>query len=103
MIEKFKQSWELLKASAGVLRADKELLLFPALSALCCVIVAASFFVPAAFAGLFEHFSRDHINPVLAILGFLFYLVQYFVIIFFNMIKEPGLNFIDDSKVCHNI
>ncbi|MDC8013173.1 DUF6159 family protein [Tahibacter soli] len=84
MIEKFKQSWELMKASAGVLRADKELLLFPALSALCCLIVAATFFVPAAFAGLFEHFSRDKIDPVLAVLGFLFYLVQYFVIIFFN-------------------
>ena len=84
MIEKFKQSWALMKASAGVLSADKELLVFPALSALCCVIVAATFFVPAAFAGLFEHFSRDNINPVLAVLGFLFYLVQYFVIIFFN-------------------
>ncbi|MBN8742467.1 MAG: hypothetical protein BGP24_13740 [Lysobacterales bacterium 69-70] len=84
MFEKFRQSWALMKASAGVLSADKELLVFPALSALCCVIVAATFFVPAAFAGLFEHFSRDHIDPVLALLGFLFYLVQYFVIIFFN-------------------
>lgn len=84
MFEKFSQSWELMKASAGVLRSDKELLLFPALSALCCLIVAATFFVPAAFAGLFDHFSRDEINPVLALLGFLFYLVQYFVIIFFN-------------------
>jgi hypothetical protein len=84
MIERFKQSWALMKASAGVLSSDKELLIFPALSALCCLIVAATFFVPAAFAGLFEHFSRDNINPVLAILGFLFYLVQYFIIIFFN-------------------
>lgn len=85
MFEKFSQSWELIKASAGVLRSDKELLLFPALSALSCLIVAATFFVPAWFAGLFEHFKEgEHVNPVLTVLGFLFYLTQYFVIIFFN-------------------
>ena len=43
MIEKFSRSWALVKASAAVLRSDKELLLFPALSALCSLLVLASF------------------------------------------------------------
>ena len=33
----------MVKASWGVLRADKELLLFPVVSALCTAIVAATF------------------------------------------------------------
>ena len=32
MFEKFSQSWSLVKASASVLRSDKELLVFPLLS-----------------------------------------------------------------------
>jgi hypothetical protein len=38
MFEKFSRSWELVKASAAVLKLDKELMLFPVLSgaATCC-------------------------------------------------------------------
>ena len=32
MFEKFSRSWELVKASAAVLRSDKELMLFPLIS-----------------------------------------------------------------------
>jgi hypothetical protein len=84
MFEKFAQSWELVKASAGVLKSDKELLVFPALSAVCTLIVAASFFLPAAAAGMFEHVSRHNMSPGMLLLSFAFYLVQYTVIIFFN-------------------
>lgn len=84
MFEKFSQSWQLVKASASVLKSDKELLVFPALSAVCTIIVAATFFVPAALGGMFEHVSRHHASPALMLLTFAFYLVQYTVIIFFN-------------------
>ena len=33
MFAKFARSWALVKASAGVLKQDKELLVFPAISA----------------------------------------------------------------------
>ena len=84
MFEKFAQSWSLVKASASVLRSDKELLIFPALSAVCSLIVMASFFVPAYAAGVFEHLNRHESRPLYTLGLFAFYLVQYFVIIFFN-------------------
>lgn len=84
MFEKLSRSWILVKASAAVLRDDKKLLVYPALSALCTVIVAASFFVPAAFAGVFTRHLGGHLTPGRLVLLFAFYLVQYFVILFFN-------------------
>ncbi|HET9034422.1 MAG TPA: DUF6159 family protein [Dokdonella sp.] len=84
MFEKFSQSWSLVKASASVLRSDKELLVFPLLSAISCILVAATFFVPAIFAGLFSGLDRENMSPVFYVFLFAFYVVQYFVIIFFN-------------------
>lgn len=84
MFEKISRSWTLVKASAAVLREDKKLLVYPALSALCTVIVAASFFIPAAFAGVFTRSLGGHLTPGRIVLMFAFYLVQYFIIIFFN-------------------
>jgi hypothetical protein len=84
MFEKFSQSWSLVKSSAAVLRSDKELLIFPLLSAICTLIVAASFFVPAMLGGLFAGMRDDGANPMLYVFLFAFYVVQYFIIIFFN-------------------
>ncbi len=85
MFEKFAHSWALVKASASVLRSDKELLVFPLLSAVCSLIVAASFFVPALLGGVFTSFERSGgPAPLMYLLLFGFYVVQYFVVIFFN-------------------
>jgi len=46
MAGKFSRSWALMKASAAVLQSDKSLLVFPLLSGLCTLLVAASFLVP---------------------------------------------------------
>lgn len=84
MFAKFAQSWSLVKASASVLRSDKELLLFPLLSGIASVIVAASFFVPAVLGGVFEGVREGEQSIVMYAVLFAFYVVQYFVIIFFN-------------------
>ena len=86
MFERLSRSWGLIKASAGVLAKDKELLVFPLLSAICTLIVAAAFVLPAFGLGALDGL-RDGGNGVSAVayvLAFLFYLVQYFVIFFFN-------------------
>ncbi len=83
MFEKFSRSWSLIKASASVLRSDKELLLFPLLSGICTLIVAASFLIPGILGGLFDRHSNE-LSPLAYLLMFAFYVVQYFVIIFFN-------------------
>jgi len=84
MFERFSRSWGLMKASGAVLTANKRLMVFPVLSSLCTLIVAASFLVPAYASGMLTHFDRGHMTPGSAALLFLFYLVQYFVVIFFN-------------------
>ena len=43
MFEKFSRSWSLIKYSAGVLRQDRELLVFPLLSTIAAILVALTF------------------------------------------------------------
>jgi hypothetical protein len=81
MIEKFSRSWALAKASATVLKSDKELLLFPVISSIATLVVAATFILPMFAMGLFE---GGEPGPGTFVLGFLFYVSQYFVIFFFN-------------------
>jgi hypothetical protein len=80
MFEKFSRSWALVKASAEVLRSDKELLLFPVISGAATLLVLATFLVPVFALRIFE----NGFGVGGAILGFLFYFCQYSVIIFFN-------------------
>ncbi len=88
MAGKFARSWALMKASAAVLRADKSLLLFPLLSGLCSLLVAASFLIPVGVMTIGgEHVGQDfqeRMSVGAYLLMFGFYLVQYFVIIFFQ-------------------
>ncbi len=85
MAGKFSRSWALVKASATVLRSDKELLVFPLVSAIATVLVAASFVLPMIGLGVFEHMGRnDPMRPMLYLWSFGFYFVQYIVIFFFN-------------------
>jgi hypothetical protein len=85
---KFARSWALMKASASVLRSDKSLMMFPLLSGLCSLVVAASFLIPIAVTlGIVHHATANETRgfSLVAYLGmFVFYLVQYFIIIFFN-------------------
>jgi hypothetical protein len=88
MAGKFARSWALLKASAAVLRSDKSLLVFPLLSGLCTLLVAASFLIPVGVMVIGnEHAGQQFEHGMSAgayLLMFGFYLVQYFVIIFFQ-------------------
>jgi hypothetical protein len=84
MFVRLSRSWDLMKASGSVLMANKRLMMFPVLSSICTLIVAASFLLPAYAGGVFTHFDRGHMTPGSAALLFVFYLVQYFIVIFFN-------------------
>ena len=86
MFQSLSNSWSLVKASAAVLRADKELMVFPVISGVLSVVVLITFAVPSVMAGLFDSTAlADSGIPVAGyIVGFLFYVVQYFVIFFCN-------------------
>lgn len=81
---RFSRSWELIKASGAVLRQDKELLLFPFFSAIATLLVSASFILPLVMTGAFERMAGEGADGPTMVFFFLFYLVQYFIIFFFN-------------------
>ncbi|HEV8694717.1 MAG TPA: DUF6159 family protein [Lysobacter sp.] len=80
MFEKFSRSWGLVKASAAVLRSDKELMAFPVISGLVTLAVLATFLLPIVALRMFD----NGFSVVGAVWVFLFYFCQYSVIIFFN-------------------
>jgi hypothetical protein len=84
MIDKLKNSWTLVKASAGVLQKDRELLIFPIISSIGLLIISAIFFVPLLFGNLLDALFSSESGIFGYILLFFFYLVQYIVIFFAN-------------------
>jgi hypothetical protein len=84
MFDRFSRSWSLVKASAGVLRADKELLLFPLMSSIAVLLVVASFAAPVFGFGWLPAGEDEGVSPGLMLWAFLFYISQYFVIFYFN-------------------
>ncbi len=91
MFNRLAAGWQLAKQSLNVLRLDKELLMFPILSGLACLVVTASFAAPIFFSGMLENVANQEGNDAAApenllfyALMFLFYFATYFIIIFFN-------------------
>jgi|SRR5579859_527927 len=92
---RFSRSWDLVTQSFAILWADKQLMLFPMLSGISCMIVTLllgagglTAFLPAIrAAGItpqnFPHFAKS--SPEFAAAMFVFYLANYFVIVFFNV------------------
>lgn len=86
---KFSRTWHIMGQSWQVLKADKEILIFPLISGICCILIFASFAYPIFsqidFSAVEEN---DQVliqqNWTYYVFLFLFYLCTYFVIIFFN-------------------
>ena len=83
-MERLRNSWELVKASARVLDADKELLVFPVLSAILALMVSLTFFLPMIFSGLMDSALFGNAQVTGLIVLFAFYVVQYTAIFFMN-------------------
>jgi hypothetical protein len=87
MFDSLSRSWDLVKASASVLKQDKELLLFPLISLAALMVVVASFALPVIGLGALDGLSQGEdkrVSAGLYVVAFLFYFSQYFVIFFFN-------------------
>jgi hypothetical protein len=90
---KFSRSWELVKQSFAILRSDKQLMLFPVLSAVTCLFVTAVIatggtfmLLPARAAALAagERFQPNQ-SPVFLLGMFTLYVANYFIMVFFNV------------------
>jgi hypothetical protein len=93
MFKRFSNSWQLVKYSAGILKKDSELLVFPLISSIAAILVLASF-IP-----LFIATPESEENSINMVVLFGLYLAEYFVIFFFNsaligaaMIRMDGGN-----------
>ncbi len=86
------RSLELVGKSFQVLRSDKELLFFPAMSAFLCIcaslgiLAAFAFFYPGQLSALWAPaYARPVLTQEMWAALFLFYLVNSFVVVFFNV------------------
>lgn len=87
MFRRLSNSWELIKESAAVLRADKELIVYPIVSSIGVLLVTATFFIPIVLSGVADGIltgGGDQMTIVSFIVLFIYYVAQYFVIIFAN-------------------
>ena len=90
---RFSRSWELVKQSFAILRSDKQLMLFPVLSAVCCLFVTAviatggTILMMPAIASAAANGEQFHPNqsPLFLFGMFTLYVANYFVIVFFNV------------------
>jgi len=83
-MNRFSRSWALIKASAQVLAADKELIVFPIVSSIATLIVTLTFAIPLLLSGGLSTSSQNGFPAIYYLVLFLFYIVQYFVIFFAN-------------------
>jgi len=80
---RWRNGWALARESFRVLRADKQLLLFPLLSGIASVLVLASFIGALWAGGLAE--EKEPMNDLTAwAVLFVYYFANYFVIVFCN-------------------
>ena len=85
-ISRLERSWQLIRASHDVLRADSALLILPALSGIATFMLGAGFVAFALSDGGFGPMRDGSSEPTKLFYVWLFcwYVVQYFVVIFFN-------------------
>ena len=87
IMNKIYRTWSLMSACWQILRKDKGLLLFPLVSGICCLLLLASFAIPLYATNHWQPPGRGaETAQQVAYYGvlFLFYVCNYFVIIFFN-------------------
>lgn len=76
---KFATSWGLMKESLEVLKKDKEILLFPVLSAVFCIVAFLVMVFPLVFTSQGGNWTIGHIVTL-----YLFFFVTNGIVIFFN-------------------
>lgn len=85
IFEKLSNGWTLSMNSLKVLKANKQLIIFPILSGLSMVLIIGSFVVGMlASAGWDIENIGEQSKTFNYVAGFLFYVVNYFVVVFFN-------------------
>lgn len=83
-MERIHRSWALIRQSYGVLRSNPSLIAFPIISSIASILIFISFALPMYFAFGQDVMETEKMPPAAYPFLFLFYVVSYFVVIFFN-------------------
>jgi hypothetical protein len=92
---KFSLTWGLMKSSWELLKKDKEVLIFPFISGICCILLMLSFALPIINSPEVKAAIQNHqeINyGKYYLLMFIFYFLNYLIIIFFNTAVVAAAN-----------
>src|SRR5262245_18725614 len=84
MFDRISNSFALASSSWQVLRRDKQLVVFPMLSGLACLLVLVSFWAPVVFGVGIDQLANNQPPPWLYVVAFVYYFCTYFVVVFFN-------------------
>ena len=86
IFDRFGNGWTIAMSSFKVLKEKKELIIFPVLSGISILLILGSFLIASiAIAGWDPDNMQDFNTPGYYLLLFAFYVVNYFVVVFFNM------------------
>jgi Family of unknown function (DUF6159) len=85
--DRLANGWKISMTSFKVLRANKQLIIFPILSGISLLLILGSFFtIVLAGAGWdIDQVKDSEQNTLGYVFLFLYYLVNYFIVVFFNM------------------
>ncbi len=85
----FRRSWELMKESFAILKSDKQLMLLPTVSGICCIFVSSLIMLSSGLSVFLIIRYTDWKSPhwldslLIWTAVFVLYLVNYIVIVFF--------------------
>lgn len=86
IFEKLSNGWTLSMNSLKVLKANKQLIIFPILSGVSMILIIGSFVVGMMASADWDiGYLHDQGKVFNYIAGFLFYVVNYFIVAFFNI------------------
>ncbi|MEJ0106781.1 MAG: DUF6159 family protein [Bacteroidota bacterium] len=84
--DRLSNGWKISMSSFKVLNANKQLVIFPILSSISLLVVIGSFFTAIYAASGWNFDNLEGTSPAVNYLVmFLFYIFNYFIIVFFNM------------------
>ena len=83
-MERIRRSWQLVKASWGVLRADKELLLYPVSSGIVTFVTVVALGLVWIGSGGLDRVGDESFGILDLVLIYVFYFVVSTVVVFFN-------------------
>jgi uncharacterized protein DUF6159 len=84
-MNRIQNGWKITLNSFKILKANQKLIVFPILSGISIILIMASFFTAVFAASGWHYISIGDNKTTRYFVLFLFYVMNYFVVVFFNM------------------